>query len=50
MVAYRAETAAAATEERLRRDVVKIGLVLGILIVMLLAGLLSITHWSDRRG
>ena len=37
MVAYRAETAAAATETRLRQDVVKIGTLLGALLVALFA-------------
>lgn len=37
MVAYRAETGAAATETRLRRDIVKIGALLGVLLVALFA-------------
>lgn len=47
MVAYRAETAAAATEDRLRRDVVKIGLMLAGLLVLLFAAGVALV-WFTR--
>lgn len=47
MVAYRAETAASATEDRLRRDVVKIGALLGGLLVLLFAAGVALA-WFTR--
>lgn len=47
MVAYRAETAASATEDRLRRDVVKIGVLLGGLLVLLFAAGVTLA-WFTR--